>query len=195
MYARDVPLIKQFVEENGPDGLLAVGAFVLSTIQTPLSRTKVQVQDIKQCGIQSAHLWGFKREGYRHLQDNRVPLYQKLVERPVGRSEALLELLPTPGLGLVKAGFFLQCLGYETACMDVHNIKRYGLNPNQLKVGKVTQKTLFKKVDNYVNLCDSLGSSQSHWDDWCLHVADTRMNRTLPTADRVSAFHYEVIAA
>jgi hypothetical protein len=195
MYQRDVPKILSYVKENGPDGLMAVGAFVLSTIQTPLSRTKVQVADIKKWGIQAPHLWGSKRAGYRHLLDNRVSLYQKLVEAPVGRSEALLEVIKTPGLGLVKSAFLLQCLGYETACMDSHNIKRYGLDPNSLKVGKVTQKTLFKKVDGYVTLCDSINSSQGHWDDWCAYVANNRMNKSLPTADRVSAFHYEAIAA
>jgi hypothetical protein len=192
MYQRDVPKILSYVKEKGPDGLVDVGSFVLSTIRVPFSRTANMVAEVKECGEKATCLWGFKRGGYRHLQDNRVPLYQKLVEAPVGRSEALLEVSKTPGLGLVKAGFLLQCLGYETACMDSHNVKRYGLDPKTVQSkGKITEE----KVYTYLNLCDKLGSSEAHWSSWCEYVAGNRYNRVLTTADRVSAFHYEAIAA
>lgn len=189
MYQRDVPKIKTYVEETGPDGLVHVGAFVLATIRVPFSRVAPQVQHIKEWGIQSPHLWGWKSEGYRHLQANRLPLYQKLVTQPVGRSEALLEVSKTPGLGLVKAGFLLQCLGYETACMDSHNIKRYGLDPKAFR-GKPTEE----KVYAYLATCDKLGTSEAHWNDWCAYVGDTARNRVLGGADGVSAYHYTAIA-
>lgn len=195
MYQRDLPKIVDYVEQEGPDGLVAVGAFVLSTIQQPLSRTKVSVQDIKQWGTQSPHLWGFKRAGYRHLLDNRVPLYQKLVTRPVGRSEALLEVSKTPGLGLVKGAFLLQCLGYETACLDTHNIKLFGINPSDLKVGKVKQATLEKKIDGYLSICDNIGSSEFFWNNWVCHVAGNRHNRNLETGDKVSDFHVHAVTS
>ena len=190
MYSRDVPRIKSYVEAGGPDALVDVGVFVLSTIRVPFSRVAPMVAEVKQCGENATCLWGFKREGYRHLQTNRLSLYQKLVEAPVGRSEALLEVSKTPGLGLVKAGFLLQCLGYETACMDSHNVKRYGINP---KVVRLTGKLTEEKVNDYLAVCDSLGTTESHWDTWCSYVAGNRYNKLLTDSDKVSAYHYEAI--
>lgn len=193
MYKRDTKRIKEYAEEIGPDGLLAVGAFVLSTIQTPLSRTGDMVADIKLKGTDSPHLWGNKRGGYHHLWVYRKELYDLLITRRVGREDAMFRLLAVPGLGLPKAAFLLQCVGYETACIDSHNLKRYNLNPNVTKVGRVKPDTVIKKVDNYLTLCDNIGSSESHWNDWCKYVAGNRVNKLLPTADEVSAYHYKAI--
>jgi hypothetical protein len=193
-YSRDVPKIKAYVEETGPDGLVHVGAFVVSTIQTPLVRTKLQVADIKKHGENSKALWGHKRLSYGHLWVYRRELYQMLVEAPVARSEALLRLVQVPGLGVVKGAFLLQCLGYETSCLDSHNVKRYGIDPKVLKVGNVKPATLTKKVEDYLSLCDNIGTSEHFWDSWCLYVAERGgMNKSLATADAVSAYHYEAI--
>lgn len=193
MYKTDVPKIKRYVQEEGPDGLVSVGAFVLSTIQTPLSRTLEQVRDIKERGESSKALWGFKRAGFRHLSDNKQGLYHKLVERPLDVRSATLLLLNTPGLGLPKASFLLQCLGYNTACLDVHNLKRYNINPSITRTSKLSTDALIKKTDNYIEFVQKKGS-EYYWDGWCGYVAGNRMNKSLPTAEVVSSFHYQVIS-
>ena len=123
IYNRDVPLIKEHLDKKGTEGLLDVVSFVLCTIQTPLSRVGLQTDDIKRRGAQSAALWGFKRSGYEHTRKNLDALYEALTG-PEDVYTKLLTFLEVPGLGLPKASFVLQCCGYDTACMDVHNIKR-----------------------------------------------------------------------
>lgn len=196
MYQRDVPKIIDWVRQQGPDGIVAVGTFVLTTIRVPFSRVAPMVAEVKECGENATCLWGFKQEGYRHIVANREGWYQKFVEAPVGRSEALLEVSQCPGLGLVKAGFLLQCLGYKTACLDSHNVKRYDIDPKSFKVGvnlKIDKRQ--EKVNLYIDTCDNIGTSEYLWDEWCGYVSGNRYNRKLVTADSVSAYHYEAITA
>ena len=81
MYARDVPSIINHVQTSGPQGLLDVGAFVLCTIQTPLSRVGDMVLEVRREGAQAPALWGSKRSGYAYLQEHQHALYERLVER------------------------------------------------------------------------------------------------------------------
>lgn len=194
MYRRDVPRIVAYVKSKGPDGLVDVAAFCLATIQTPLSRTAPMVQDIRAQGAGSKYLWGSKRNAFQYVQLHKEELFEMLLKEPVPREIALERLLVVPGLGLPKASFLLQCIGYPTACLDSHNLSRYGLSPNITKVGRVTEGTLRKKIDNYLTVCDNIGPSEYHWDSWCDYVSGNRVNKTLPTADRVSAYHWEAIS-
>lgn len=193
MYQRDVPKILDYVKQEGPDGLLAVGAFVLSTIRTPLSRTLEQVKDIKTNGVDSKALWGNKRAGYHHLKVFRRELYRDLIENPVSASEGLYRLLAVPNLGIPKASFMLQCVGYETACLDSHNLRRFGISPELTKVSSKKPEKVMEKVVVYQGVCKKHGTSEFWWDSWCEYVAGNRYNQSLSTADKVSAFHYEVI--
>ena len=184
MYKRDVKRIKEYVHLKGPDGLVDVGSFVLSTIQTPLSRTKSCVSDIKRHGSSSKALWGHKRAGYEYLSQHKKPLYETLVEGSPSLSEALAVATEVPCLGLVKGAFLLQCIGYPTGCLDRHNLKMYNI---PLSVCK-------GKVDTYLEAVDRVGTSESLWNLWCEYVAGGRMNKKLDTADKVSAFHFEAIS-
>lgn len=195
MYARDVPKIKQFVKDTGPQGLLSVGAFVLSTIQTPLSRTKEMVSDIREKGLNSPHLWGSKRGGYHHLWVYRKELHEMLVRSPVSPEDAVFRLLAVPGLGLPKASFLLQCIGYPVACLDSHNLRRFGVPTTVTKVGRVKPQTIRQKIQQYQQACDQHGDSEFWWDSWCEYVSGNRYNKSLGDADKVSAYHYEAITA
>lgn len=189
MYRRDVPRIVDYVKSKGPDGLVDVAAFCLATIQTPLSRTAGIVQDIRIQGVNSKYLWGSKRPAFQYVQLHKEELFEMLLKEPVRREIALERLLVVPGLGLPKASFLLQCIGYPTACLDSHNLSRYGLSPNITKVGRVQVGTLRKKIDNYLTVCDNVGPSEYHWDSWVTYVSGNRANRSLPTASMVSDYH------
>lgn len=191
MYKRDVPLIQQHLELGGTSSLLDVISFVLCTIQTPLSRVGQQTDDIRQRGGKSEALWGFKRSGYEYARKNLDALYEALngSQDVYTKMESFLEV---PGLGLPKAAFVLQCCGYDTACMDVHNIRRYGLDTSFTKVGKVKKATRMKKIKAYINYCQIKGT-EFHWDGWCTEVAGNRMNKKLPTADEVSGYHVRCV--
>lgn len=184
MYQRDVPDILSYVQNTGPDAIVDVGAFVLCTIQTPLSRVGNQMLDIKRFGNMSKALWGVKRKGYNYISNAKSVYYKYLVEDTPDKDKALDIACHTPGFGLPKGGFFLQCLGYDLSCLDGHNLKRFGIDP------KIVKR---KDINNYIKVCDDIGNSEFFWDSWCTYVAGNRVNKKLPTADIVSRYHYKCI--
>lgn len=193
MYKRDVPKIVSYIKQEGSAGIVHAGSFVLCTIQTPLSRVAPMVSDIKSVGRESAHLWGSKRRAYDYINDNQKLFYRLLIDRPYSTADTTDILLKCPGLGLPKVSFLMQICGWNTACMDVHNLRRLGLPSTITKIGKVKPDTRATKIQRYLTLTREKGS-EYWWDSWCEYVADNRVNKTLPTGDDVSRYHYEAIA-
>ena len=102
-------------------------------------------------------------------------------------------LLDAPGLGIAKSGFVLQCMGFDVACMDSHNLKRMGLKEGAFKDNpKAKRATRLQRNLAYVKICQQEGS-QYWWNSWCCHVAGNRANKRLITGDAVSAFHVHCI--
>jgi hypothetical protein len=100
-----------------------------------------------------------------------------------------------PGLGIVKASFVAQICGLEVACLDTHNLKRLGLGEATFKLAKsVKHETKLAKIAKYVAVCAREGGSRYFWNSWCEFVAGNRANRSLATADAVSAYHAACIA-
>lgn len=198
MYKEEVPAIVDWLENKGADGLVTVGSFVLCTIQTPLSRVGLQLEDVRLRGYDSPYLWGFKRKGYYHLSLYRRELHEMLCpkgnpkRRSLPREEAFYRLLATPGLGLAKTGFLMQLYGWETGCIDIHNATRLALKPPKLSLD-LKPRTKQQKVLEYLTLCDSCGGSEKLWDDWCSWVAGNSHNSTLKTAEDVSRYHARCI--
>lgn len=190
MYSREVPLIKRKVFEGGPEDLLDVISFVLLTIRVPFSRVKSQCLDVKSLGESSSSLWGFKRQGFLYAKENLDTMYKQIVDDRCSTVGALRTLLRVPGLGLAKAGFVGQCLGYPVCCVDTHNLKRLGLDPGILKY---SSKKPEPSIELYLETTMSIGASEWWWNSWCEYVANNRVNKTLPTADRVSRYHWECI--
>jgi hypothetical protein len=102
--------------------------------------------------------------------------------------------MDVPNLGMVKAAFLAQCLGFNVACIDSHNIKRLGISPNLVKSPPAAMKpaTVRKKVEQYVELTQIEGS-EYWWNSWCEYVAGNRANRALDTGDVVSRYHVECV--
>ena len=202
MYNRDVNEIQGFVKWCGTDAFVNTGLFVLLPIQAGLSTVKGSMAKVNYEGDDANCLWGKKGDGYTYLKDNADYLYGKMYDiadkKGYNSVEACADVvqlfMQVPNLGMVKASFLAQCLGFNVACIDSHNIKRLGLNPNVVKTPPATMKpaTVRKKVEDYVVLTQKKGS-QYWWDTWCEYVAGNRANRALDTGDVVSRFHVECI--
>jgi|TARA_B110000977_G_scaffold30876_1_gene40699 hypothetical protein len=202
MYNRDVNEIQGFVKWCGTDAFVNTGLFVLLTIQAGLSTVKGSMAKVNFEGEDANCLWGKKGDGYTYLKDNADYLYGKMYDiadkKGYNSVEACADVvqlfMQVPNLGMVKASFLAQCLGFNVACIDSHNIKRLGLNPNVVKTPPASMKpaTVRKKVEAYVVLTQEKGS-QYWWDTWCEYVAGNRANRALDTGDVVSRFHVECI--
>ena len=218
MYKRDVAEIKDFVRIVGPDALVNVILFVLLTIQAGLSTVKGQLKKVDEDGFRANCLWGKKSDGLRYARDNKDFLYGRLYKiiqtHGYASTEgcvAAIELFITiPNLGLVKAAFVAQCLGFDVACLDSHNLARFGIPASQVKDNpKAKIETRRKKWASYVQLCRDLTktpktknlmmcldcetATEYWWNSWCSYVAGNIANRSLDSGDIVSRYHVECI--
>ena len=196
MYERDMPLMRAHALAS-PRGLTDVIAFVLCTIQQPLQSVKNQLADIRVNGSDSKYLFGMKRAGYQYAADHADVLHAAVVKAvEIGDTIGAIDVLTNvPSLGIVKASFVAQIVGLEVACLDGHNLTRLGLPETAFKLAKsVKPDTRRKKIAAYVKACADTGGSAYWWNTWCAYVAGNKANRSLTSADMVSAYHVECIA-
>lgn len=201
MYARDCHAIANHAVAS-PNGLFDVIEFTLCTIQMGLSTVKQQRRDIATKGEASAFLFGSKRDGWGYARDNITSLWGEAIAlRERGTSDvetvtdAVLLFMRVPGLGMVKASFVAQMLGFNVACLDTHNLRRLGLPASAMKISATLKPdTIRRKVSAYVALCQHEGA-EYWWNTWCDYVAGNKSNRMLDTGDVVSKYHYDAVVA
>jgi len=196
MFDRDMPQMRAHAIAS-PEGLTDVIAFVLCTIQQPLQSVARQMADVRTNGAASKYLFGSKRDGYQYAVDHKQILHAALLAATQANDTiGFIDVMSNvPGLGVVKASFVAQICGFETACLDTHNLKRLGLAETAFKLAKsVKPETKRKKIADYVALCTSTGGSRHWWNTWCEYVAGNRANKSLTSADAVSAYHVACLA-
>ena len=158
--------------------------------------------DVNKHGASSRFMWGQKGKGYQYTKSHDAYLWGKVnhIKETLGtRSQAAavaaIELfLPIPNLGMVKAAFVAQQLGFNVACIDSHNLVRLGLEAKHVKLGKVKPETARRKVQAYVAMTQEKGSAY-WWNSWCKYVAGNKANRKLDTGAAVSAYHVTCVNA
>ena len=198
MYQRDCIAISNHAQSHAK-GLLDVMAFTFCTIQTPLKRCLVQMQDIRANGADAAALWGAKRDGYKYAVANLQQLHADMLKHldkgdAVG---AMLTMLNVPCLGLVKAGFVCQMFGFDVSCLDTHNLKALGLDVKDVKLdAKLSLDKRISKVHSYIKLTRESGGAEYWWNKWCIYVAEKGgLNKGLDSGDIVSAYHVKCVIA
>ena len=199
MYKRDCNAIADHAAKS-PNGLVDVVRFTLTTIQAGLSTCTLQAKDIEENGLKSKFLWGKKADGLAYTIEHKEFLWGKLMAlKEFGTSnvkyitEGIMLLMKVPNLGMVKASFVMQMLGFNVACIDSHNLTRLGMSANAVKIGaKLKTETKRKKIVDYVIMTQKDGT-EFWWDTWCDYVAGNRANRLLDTGDVVSKFHVDCV--
>ena len=199
MYKRDIEDIIEHIEAS-PEGLVDCVEFVLCSIRASLSSIKEQRKDIASAGLKSKYLWGQKSAGLAYVREHKTVLWLNLLElkeqstsNPKVIVQALKLAMAIPNIGLVKAGFILQLMGFDVACLDMHNLERLGLAPNAFSINaKLKEATQTKKMIAYVKLCQKKGT-EYWWNSWCDYVAGNRMNKNLSTGDLVSRYHVHLL--
>ena len=199
MYIEDVKEIKFEAHKRGD--LTGIIAFTLATIQQGLSTCTRQAMDIKRNGYSASSLWALKSQGLKYAVDNKDFLYNKcvhIIEKYGNESEeAIFEILKLffliPNIGIVKAGFIAQMLGFNISCLDSHNLKRLGLKQTHFNVNKKAKtKLIDKKIREYITLCQKKGS-EYWWNTWCKNVAGNTHNKSLTDAQAVSRYHVDTV--
>jgi len=180
-----------------PSGFVDVVAFVLCTIQQPLQSVRRQMDDLRANGAESKYLFGSKRAGYAYAVAHAATLHaaMKAAVKANDTIGAIDILTNIPGLGVVKASFVAQIIGFEVACLDGHNLARLGLAESAFKLAKtVKPETKRKKIAAYVKACADTGGARYWWNSWCDYVAGNKANRSLTSGDAVSAYHVACLA-
>jgi hypothetical protein len=194
MYDTDQDRIERWCKN--PDKFLTVGTMVLCSIRMQWVGVGNQVAQVQRDGLDAQCLWGFKKEGYMYLRDNRKQLYAKVRDARCGRCtthDLMREFIKVPGLGLPKAGFLVQLLTGDAGCLDMHNIERFELDSKVwririLKNAADQAREIDDKITLYLALCEACGGSEYLWNTWCEHLNDRV--RTFVDADDVSRRHY-----
>jgi len=196
------PVINAYMQKS-PIHMMDGIMFVQLTIQRPFAQMFNDMQDYRKYGLASRHVWGNKKTCMEWLLENREQLYRDLMiwwESDSSKAdkdrEMMRILVDVPGLGLAKAGFVMQMMFGRVGCIDVHNLRRfYKVKPQDIAFAKsATDKTKYKKIENYVNICKGNRSTEKLWDSWCEQLVDKKCNkRAFSSGFEVSLFHLEAL--
>jgi hypothetical protein len=192
LYSNDIYDCNEYAQAS-PENLHRCAVFVLATIQQQLELTPIAVADMLEQGVASRFAWGAKKRGLMYLDANIEQMYRDAI-RFRNRPADLLEVfLRVPGFALVKAGFLCQIFAGSVGCIDVHNVKIYGVPLAATRYAPAKPDTLTRKRERYVELCLGLGGAHALWSRWCDYVANLRPNNWIDGAE-VSRFHFEVVS-
>ena len=201
MYKVDATNCQRYAQTSH-DNMMDVGMMVSLSIQQNWLSVGDQLADVNRYGIESKFLWGNKRKTYEYFQDNSYQLYTDAMvvinsgDSDRDKARALMAVfLRVDGLGIPKAGFMCQLMAGLVGCMDVHNIRLYGLDIKDLSLSKnpKTSKGIDannKKVLAYIDMCHDIGTEKL-WNNWCNFLA-TKSKRWID-GDHVSAVHYSYL--
>lgn len=170
-YHNHVAAISEWALE-GPENLADIITFALLSIRQPFSGLVDTMADVRANGSSSAYLFGFKIDGYRYARARQDEMLADLRDAADENDvvTAMNVLTRVPGLGLAKAGFVAQMLGFPVGCIDSRNAAVHGIDYKTIRLDKAHIKnpwTWHRKVKTYVNLCKHLGGAAKLWNDWC----------------------------
>jgi len=191
MYHSHVPLIAAGMRQSGrvfKRGVL----FAILSVRSQFVRIDEQMNDLTKFGADSRDLWGWKRDSYSFVVDHGDELWRTLIRHvPIDRPDlAIVALSRVPGLGIVKAAFVAQYMGWDVGCLDTRNINRLGLSPRAYRTDGASCKAMpafRRKVDRYVT--ETGGKAQELWDAWCRDVAVVYRK----TPEEISAMHLLIV--
>ncbi len=183
MFINHQPVISGYAREN-PENFARVLKFVILTIRTRLFNMPADMETLyhaRTADELAGVLYGFKAQAVAQIDIERDSLYAQAesifyhAETPRQAAENLLDLFTSIyGLGLTKAGFCAQLIYGVSACLDSHNIERFGLSYTALKSstfkGAKTLKTRRKWINRYCDMVEQCGGTESLWDSWCDYV-------------------------
>ena len=189
MYQEHATTIQRYAQASA-DNLEHVGQFVAFTIHNQFHVSVGDVQDYRSQiydnldgTLLATHLvlnW---------LRNNKETLHWHLQtlhnseHSEADKANHMLSYVTSevPGLGLIKAGFLIQLTYGLSACLDTHNLKRFGIPPRTFRSDKFkelkTPKSRLRKVKQYHGACERFGGTEALWDTWCQFIADKYPHR------------------
>ncbi len=161
--------------------------FAILSIRQAITSVPEQLEQVERGDY--SPLFGFKLDAFDYLSDYGATLWRDVKAAP-DNGARLNVLTRVPGLGIVKAGFVLQLMGYDVACLDSRNVKREGRKPRAFRSDGIKGKSgpaFQRKIARYLGEVE--GKAANYWDAWCSDVS--RVYRT--TAEEISALHLAIL--
>jgi len=199
MYKIHAVKCQQYAQRSA-NNMADVALMVSLSIQQNWLTVGDQLADVRKNKTDSKYLtWEMKRNTYEYLQANKHKMYAQAMavinskQSDTEKAQSLMKVfLRVTGLGLPKAGFMCQLMAGLVGCMDVHNIKMYGLDPKSLTLAKnpKTNKGIeanSRKILDYINLCHDYGT-ENLWNSWC-SLLSTKSKKWVD-GNHVSEVHY-----
>ena len=188
MYREHVPQIAAAMRADPRIFARGIMLAILSA-RTQFVRIGDQMSDLEERGADSAGLWGWKFDAYSYLGEHTGALWEHVRN---GRTPggAIADLCRVPGLGIVKAGFVCQLMGFDVGCLDTRNIDRLGLLPRAYRSDGEERKrkpAFQRKIARYV--AEVGGRAEVLWNDWCNDAAKTYAT----SGDEISRAHLAII--
>ena len=205
MFASHQPIIGDWARRS-PDNFRDVLRFVIATVQQSIETVPEIVADFRALGSESRFAFDWKARALDFYDQEGAAVFDRALTIWQGakhdETRAAIELTgyfaDLPGFGLVKGGFVAQMAFGVSACLDSHNMARFGINPDRFSAGayKALRKPESKaaRVAEYVALCNQLGGTAGLWDSWCDYVASLRPD-TFESGFDVSRIHVDALGA
>ena len=202
VFNRDQAKISAYGQSSA-DAMSEVLRFVILTIRTPLYRIPGDMEAIAQGEREQEIAWGFKAEALTLLEEQKASIYwqaQEIAYHAENNIDLFRDLLRffsgLVGFGPAKAGFACQLLYGVGACLDTHNLTRFGIAPSAVKASSYKRlKTRVKRekwLTRYIDICARIGTCEHFWDSWCIYLAKAKPN-TYSDPDHVSRLHCEAL--
>lgn len=202
MYRDHMPIIRDAMRADVTVFRRGV-MFAVCSIRQATINVPGQLQSLfdPQDGDESP-LFGHKFQAWAYISDEAkcAALWAKLCTiarendfssfhkyKPEHCSRAIEALLHVPGLGIVKAAFIAQLMGFNVACLDSRNVSREGRNPRAYRTDGKPPAQLRSKVLAYVE--ETYGKAEHYWDAWCGDVA-AAYDRT---PQQISELHLAIV--
>ena len=196
MFAQHQPILSQWARGK-PENLARVAMFAAASAHVPFAEvvalfplygTPEETPDVRP-----RLAYGHRRAALADLEAGAEAIHwnlEDLFRQPEPRrlkADAMLRYAAgLPGLGLAKAGFFLQMAYGLSGCLDTHNLARLGVPLTLFRGRSVkdskTPKTQARWVSRYNGTVYRAGGTERLWDTWC-----TAMHLRYPSAYATSA--------
>ena len=178
MYINHAKAIQDYAKQSS-NNLVDVITMVVLSIQQPWLSVGDQMADVKQNGLDSKFLWGNKRKAYTYITKRKDFIHNQYLavinsnKSDDDKAYSLMNIfLRVEGLGMVKAGFVCQLSAGLVGCIDLHNIRLYGIDEKVLKLPKSlkTKKLRDDRINKYISICHNIGT-ENLWDTWCDYLS------------------------
>ena len=200
MFKTHNPKINYYAQRNA-DNMADVIMMVSLSIQQRWSQVGSMLSDVRKNRDESIFLWNNKKRSYDYVSTHKHFIHGSMLAvinstnlTDHAKAISLMKIfLKIPGLNLAKAGFVCQLVAGLVGCMDIHNIKTYGVEAKSLEYNKNCKTSRGidynrKKLIKYINLCHDYGTEYLCI-SWCSLIAD-KYPRDFVDGDHVSELHY-----